>query len=149
MNSQQSSPAWKNRAAIIRSVSAVVVIALVFVSYRVVFAEPSREESTKVICAMRVTPDTPLFDAEKSNTREQIADAITERARVLSDAADKTGGSIRDALSSYSSAMKDIASAIEDDTDGSSLSSLIADLASNKELSKAEENLRSIIDSQC
>jgi hypothetical protein len=67
----------------------------------------------------------------------------------MQDAADKTGGDINNALSSYANAMKKIANSIADDSTGASLAEVVSELATNKDIASAEATLKAILETRC
>lgn len=147
-NSQQLIAGYP-RQQVIRVITGVVVVIALVVGYKVFISEPSAAESAQVICEMKTAADAPLLDTAQSNTREDLAKALKERAASMQDAADKTGGDISDALSKYASAMKKIAASISEDTSGASLAAVISELATNKDIATAEATLKSILETRC
>jgi hypothetical protein len=147
-NSQQLIAGYP-RHQVIRVVAGVVVAIALVVGYQVFISEPSDAASAQVICDMRRQVDTPLLDTAQSNTREDLANALKDRASTMQDAADKTGGDINNALSSYASAMKKIATSITDDATGASLAEVVSELATNKDIADAEATLKTILEARC
>jgi len=137
------------RHQVIRVIAGVVVAIALVVGYKVFISEPSDTASAQVICEMRRQVDTPLLDTAQSNTREDLANALKDRASTMQDAADKTGGDINNALSSYASAMKKIANSIADDSTGASLAEVVSELATNEDIADAEATLKTILEARC
>lgn len=148
-NSQQNLIAGYPRHQVIRVASAVLAVIALSVGYQVFISEPSAAESAQVICEMKAQADTPLLDSAQTNTREDLAKALKDRASAMQDAADKTGGDTKDMLEKYASAMKKIANSIADDTNGSSLAEVVSELATNKDIADAEKTLKSILETRC
>jgi len=143
------------RRFVIGAIAVIVVIAVVAVivarvsSDETSSVEPSADDSIQVICAMRQQANAPLIDDTKSNTRQDLAKTLSDRATAMQVASEKTGGDIREVLSNYASAMKKIADSISADTTGASLAEVIGQLATDKSVASAEETLKSILETRC
>lgn len=148
MNAEETTSAGIPRQQVIRFGSAAVAV-VVAVGAFLMFSGPSDAESAKVVCAMRTTTDQPIIDTTKNNTREDLAQGLRDRAKVLDDAAGKTGGDTKDALKKYSSVMKKLADSIENDSTGASLADAVKELSENEELSSANDTLTAILDTKC
>lgn len=148
MTTEENPNAMMSRQRVIRVGSALAAVVLATGAF-FVLSGPSDAESVKVVCAMRTTTDEPIIDTSKSNTREDLARGLRERARILDDAAGKTGGDIKDALERYASVMSGMAEAIEDDNTGASLAEVVQEMSTNEELASADRTLTGILDSEC
>jgi hypothetical protein len=98
---------------------------------------------------MRSGVDAALLDGSQSNTREDLATSLRDRASMMQDAADKTGGDINTALQKYADAMEKIADSISADTNGASLAKAVSELATNPDIAKAEKIIKSILETRC
>ncbi len=148
MNTELTNAVEVTRKRSIGIASCVLVVAMAIGGY-LLFSGPSDAESVKVVCAMRTTTNTPIIDATKNNTRDDLAQGLRDRAKILDDAAGKTGGSIHDSLKKYASVMKKLADSIKSDTSGASLAEMVKKLSTNKELSSASKTLTTILDTKC
>lgn len=119
------------------------------IGYRLVTGGPSTADSVEVLCALRNGESAPLVDTTGSNSRDDLAAALRDRADELERAASRTSGAIEEALSGYAAAMTELADSLQSDVSGAALGDAVERLAADPDLAAAEKTLNEILDKRC
>lgn len=138
--------AMKQNRAMITAAVAVVLVVGAALAMKIAGAG---KDNLKTVCALQATSQADILDTTKSNTREDLVASIRERASLMEKSAGSTEGAVHDAFTTYSEALRKVASAIEEDKTGEQLNNIVASLSEDAAVEKAGMAIAAIIDTEC